>query len=117
MALYETREQAMQGCIRESDQAIKSAEQAIKRAENDECRLAWSNADTAMMAAKCAMQAHDELWELSKGDLTDEEFEAFEKAEIAMIKARNAQSAAAHAVDRANYYEGKKYGKHNKKRN
>lgn len=47
------------------------------------------------------MKAHDELWELSKGKLTDAEFEAFEKAEIAQAKARTAINAAAKAGEKA----------------
>ncbi len=45
------------------------------------------------------MQAHEALWELSGGELTEEEFAAFEKAEIAQTDAAKAERAAAAAVD------------------
>jgi hypothetical protein len=59
-------------------------------------------ADIATVAAKCAMQAHQELWKLSGGTLTDEEFEAFEAAEIAQAEARKATKAAADTVAKLN---------------
>ena len=99
--LYDTRKEAMEGCIREGEQAFTSAAKAVSYAEQGLTRLAWNCADTAKMAADCAMNAHDELWELSKGNLTDEEFEAFEKAEIVQAKARQAINAAAKAVEKA----------------
>ena len=99
--LYDTRKEAMEGCIREGEQAFTSAAKAVSYAEQGLTRLAWNCADTAKMAADCAMNAHDELWELSKGNLTDAEFDAFEKAEIAQAKARTAINAAAKAGEKA----------------
>lgn len=99
--LYDTRKKAMQGCIREGEQAFKSAEKAVSYSEQGLTRLAWNCADTAKMAADCAMKAHDELWELSKSKLTEAEFNAFEKAEVAMVKARQAINAAAKAGEKA----------------
>ncbi len=36
--------------------------------------------DSAHAFAVCAMQAHEALWELSGGELSEEEFTAFEQA-------------------------------------
>ena len=55
-------------------------------------------ADTAMTAAKCALQAHEALWELAHGKLTVEEQIWFEEAEIAQTNAHKAANAAANAV-------------------
>ncbi|MDE7082530.1 MAG: hypothetical protein K2O89_02345 [Clostridia bacterium] len=99
--LYNTRKQAKEACNRESEFAITYAERAVAYAEQGFVTKAWNCADTAKMAADSAMKAHDELWELSKGNLTEAEFEAFEKAEIAQAKARMAINAAAKAGEKA----------------
>ena len=99
--LYGTKKQAKEACKREGEFAITCAEKAVAYAEQGFVTKAWNCADTAKMAADCAMKAHDELWELSKGKLTDAEFEAFEKAEIAQAKARTAINAAAKAGEKA----------------
>ena len=99
--LYGTKKQAKEACKREGEFAITCAEKAVAYAEQGFVTKAWNCADTAKMAADSAMKAHDELWELSKGKLTDAEFEAFEKAEIALAKARTAINAAAKAGEKA----------------
>ena len=99
--LYNTRKQAKEACNREGEFAITYAERAVAYAEQGFVTKAWNCADTAKMAADSAMKAHDELWELSKGNLTEAEFEAFEKAEIAQAKARMAINAAAKAGEKA----------------
>lgn len=96
---YETRKEAAAACIREAEFTSHYSEAAIKYARNGECRRAWDLADTARMAARCAMQAHEDLWELAGEDMTEAEFDAFEKAEIAQIEATRAEHAAAAAVD------------------
>lgn len=88
--LYTNREDAKQGCEYEAATAIRYAEAAISYAREGKTGAAWRMAEIAHAAAKCAAQAHDELWEITNGDLTEEEFEAFEKAEIALIKANAA---------------------------
>ena len=55
-------------------------------------------ADAARVAADCVMQAHEELWEMAGEDMTAEEFEAFEAAEIAFQKAATAAKAAAGSI-------------------
>ena len=88
--LYTNRDEAKQGCEYEATTAIRYAEAAISYAREGKTGAAWRMAEIAHAAAKCAAQAHDELWELTDGELTDAEFEAFEKAEIALIKANAA---------------------------
>ena len=101
-SIYTTRKEAAEACRFEADIAKRYSELAIKKAANGECRAAWDMADTACMAAKCAMNAHEALWELAGEQLTDDEFDAFEKAEIAQGDAMKAKRAAAKAVEKAN---------------
>lgn len=97
--MYETRKAAAAACDYESTAASHFSKVAMEYARRGECRRAWSAADNARIAAKCAMQAHEALWELSGGELTEKEFAAFEKAEIAQTDAAKAERAAAAAVD------------------
>lgn len=48
------------------------------------------------------MQAHESLWALAGEDMTEAEFDAFEKAEIAQVSASRAERAAAAAVEKLN---------------
>lgn len=100
--MYETRKEAAEGCRYEASVAARFSNAAIEKAANGETSIAWKLADTARMAAKCAIQAHEALWELSGGELSDEEFDAFEAAEIAQINAKKAEKAAADAVNKLN---------------
>ena len=102
MKLYETRKDAMDACLMEAEHAKAFMEKAIKNADAGRCNAAWNMADTARMAAKCAMGAHDVLWELTGGEMTDEEFAAFEAAEVAWNNANRAEQAAAAAVEKQN---------------
>jgi hypothetical protein len=95
MRLYETREEAAQGCRASAKTAEHYMKAAERFAREGRKTSAWNMADTAKMAADCAMQAHEALWDLTNGKLTDEEFEAFEQAEIAQTNARKAARAAA----------------------
>ena len=100
MKLYETRTDAMNACRMEAGHAKNFTEKAIQNANAGRCSAAWSMADNARMAARCAMGAHDLLWELTGGELTEEEFEAFEAAEIAWNDANRAEKTAAAAVEK-----------------
>lgn len=97
--MYETRKAAAAACDYESTAASHFSKVAMEYARRGECRRAWSAADNARIAAKCAMQAHEALWELSGGELTEKEFAAFEKAEIAQMDATKAERATAAAVE------------------
>ena len=100
--LYDTRKEAAAACTYEAAAAKHYSKLALEFARNRKCRKAWDMADTATTAAKCAMQAHEALWELSGGELTEKEWAAFEAAEVAQVDARQAVRAAAAAVDQVN---------------
>lgn len=100
--MFETRKEAAAACIREAAFTSNYSNAAIEYAKRGECRKAWSLADTARTAARCAMQAHEDLWELAGEDMTEAEFDAFEKAEIAQTEAARAERAAAAAVEKLN---------------
>ena len=105
MSLYTTRQEAAAGCKAEAAAATRYGNAAIEKAAEGKCNAAWRMADIARTAATCAMQAHEALWDLSGGQLTEEEFEAFEAAEIAVMKANKAAKAAAAAVQKMNEKE------------
>lgn len=54
---------------------------AIRKAKEGKIGAAINMLDIAQMARTCAMQAHDELWKVSKGKLNDTEFKLFAGAE------------------------------------
>lgn len=60
----------------------KYAENGVKKAKEGKIGSAISLLDIAETAKKCADQVHEELWEVSKGNLTDEEFQLFAESEI-----------------------------------
>ncbi|OLR65181.1 transcriptional regulator [Peptoniphilus porci] len=57
------------------------AENGVKKAKEGKIGLAINFLDIAQTAKKCANQAHEDIWEVSQGKLTDEEFELFAEAE------------------------------------
>lgn len=57
------------------------AENAIIKAKERKIGSAINLLDMAQTAKTCADQVHEELWEESQGNLTDEEFELFSEAE------------------------------------
>ena len=99
---YTTRKEAADACKYEASAAERFSSAAIQAANNGECQKAWSLADQARTAARCAMQAHEDLWELAGERMTGAEFIAFEKAEVAQIDAAKAEHAAATAVEKRN---------------
>ena len=99
---YTTRKDAAEACRYEAAAAERFSSAAIMRAEKGETSSAWSMADMARTAARCAMQAHEDLWDLVGENMTGAEFEVFEKAEIAQTDAGRAERAAAEAVKKLN---------------
>ena len=85
--MYETRKEAADACKYEAAAAERFSTAAIRKASEGQCSAAWRLADQARMAARCAMQAHEALWALAGEDMTEAEFDAFEKAEIAQVSA------------------------------
>ena len=57
------------------------AENSIKKSKEGKVGAAINLLDIAGTAKKCADQVHEELWEISKGNLTDEEFQLFAESE------------------------------------
>ena len=100
--LDRNRKEAADACECEASQARYFSEAAIKAANRGDCGLAWAMADNARIAARCAMQAHEDLWELANGRLSEAEYEVFIQAEIAQRDATKAERAAAKAVEAAN---------------
>ena len=88
--MYQTRKEATEACKLESAAAKHYSKLANTNTAKGDYGKAWKMADIATVAAKCAMQAHEALWNLSGGKLTNEEFEAFEAAEIAQVEVRKA---------------------------
>lgn len=63
---------------------------AIRKAGDGKVGAAINMLDIAQMAKACAMQAHEELWKVSKGNLNNTEFELFSDAETLSQKIRKA---------------------------
>ncbi|MGF3066958.1 hypothetical protein [Facklamia sp. P12950] len=76
------KKEILQRLEREIRACKKYAETAIMRAREGKTDLAISLLDIANIAKTCAGQAHEELWDISQGDLTGEEFDIFAEAEI-----------------------------------
>ncbi len=57
------------------------AENSIKKSREGNIGSAINLLDIAGTAKKCADQIHEELWVVSKGNLTDEEFQLFADSE------------------------------------
>ena len=100
--MYGSRREAAAACEYEGTAASHFSKVAIQYAHRGLYRKAWDLVDTAQTAAKCAMQAHEELWALAGENLTEAEFKAFEKAEIGLRDASNAARVAAEAVRKQN---------------
>ena len=84
--LFETREQAMQGCLAESDVCARFSEKAIELFRQGKITEGFEWYELAKTASVCAMQAHEALWKMAKGELTEDEQRAFETAENAVGK-------------------------------
>lgn len=65
----------------ETENCKRYARNAAKKAKEKKIGAAINLFDIAKMAKTCADQVHEKLWEVSKGKLTDEEFEIFSESE------------------------------------
>lgn len=65
----------------ETEACKKYARSAAKKAKEQKIGSAINLFDIAKMAKTCADQVHEELWEVSKVELTDEEFKIFTESE------------------------------------
>lgn len=59
----------------------KYTESSIKKSKEGRIESAINFLEIAITAKKCASQAHEDLWNVSRGLLTDEEFELFAESE------------------------------------
>lgn len=57
------------------------AESSIKKAKEGKIGSAINLLDIAQTAKTCADQAHEELWKVTEGKLTNKEFKLFAEAE------------------------------------
>lgn len=85
-----TREDYVRMMQYEAKAALRFAARAEELIEQNILGTALEMIDTAITASKCAMQAHEKFWEIQNDDITDEEFEAIDRAEYAQIKVRAA---------------------------
>ena len=71
------------GCGAASDSMAASSAPAESEAVSTETPAESADEGDAdeVAAKKCADQLHEELWEVSKGNLTDEEFQLFTESE------------------------------------
>ena len=79
---YTSREDALIGCQNETANARQFLRSAEAVMDTNHIGKAIRMVESAHTFAVCAMQAHEALWELSGGELSEEEFIAFEQAEI-----------------------------------
>ena len=93
-----TREDYVRMMQYEADAVKRYAAAAERYAAEGHTAAAWEMADIAKTAATCAMQAHERLWEISGGNLTEEEFEVFCLAEEVQYTAKKAARAAAESL-------------------
>ena len=66
------------------------AESSIKKSKEGKTGAAINLLAIAGTAKKCTDQVHEELWEVSKGNLTDEEFQLFAESETLDRKIKKA---------------------------
>lgn len=79
--IYNNKKEALKGLQIETKAAKKYANLAFEKAMEGKRSSAINFLDIAQTAKKCADQAHEALWELSQGKLTEKEFEIFCEAE------------------------------------
>lgn len=68
-------------------------QRATERANEGRMTTAWELFDIAKCACECARQAHDDLWEVTKGELNSEEFELFCESESLWVLLDKAHEA------------------------
>lgn len=68
----------------ETRAGINFSNKAIEFAKDRKISKAWQMLDIAECALTCTNQVHDQLWDLTKGNLTSEEFEIFCQSETVL---------------------------------
>ena len=94
------RELAKLGCKVEAEHCLKLTEKAMECIEQGDLFKANRFLNNADCPFKCASNEHEDLWRLTGGDMTEEEWKYFELVEIAQIKFRNACNTWRAARDR-----------------
>ncbi|WP_449460484.1 hypothetical protein [Streptococcus suis] len=76
-----TKQALLERLVAETKAGINFSNKAIEFAKAGRISKAWDMLDTAKCALTCTNQVHEQLWEFTKGDLTDEEFDIFCQSE------------------------------------
>lgn len=76
-----TKQDLLERLAAETKAGINFSNKAIEFAKAGRISKAWDMLDTAKCALTCTNQVHEQLWDLTRGDLTSEEFDIFCKAE------------------------------------
>lgn len=79
------RTEILQDMIHETEVAKRYAKLGHEKLAEGDRSTALKFYDTVKCAANCAMQKHDELWNLVGEDMTGEEFEHFCEAETSYV--------------------------------
>lgn len=66
-------------------------DKAISLAKEGKMSAAINRMDIAVMAKNCALQRHSQLWDTTKGNVTEEEFELLAEAETLNSLIRKAE--------------------------
>lgn len=98
-SIYRNKHEALKGLESEMKVCRKYAKASEEKAKEGKIGVAINLLDIAQTAKTCADKAHKSLWEISKGNLTEKEFEIFcdsetlrqdiDKAYQVIKKARN----------------------------
>lgn len=87
------RKDILEAMIRETETAKKYTERALEKIEQGKRDKAVMFSDIVKCASQCAMQNHDELWELVGEDITEEEFKHFCEAETCYMDLQKLEKA------------------------
>lgn len=92
-SIYKNKKEALKGLKIEMEACRRFAKSSEERAKERKIGFAIRLLDNAQMAKECADKAHEALWELSGGNLTDEEYEIFCDAETLRMDINKAYEA------------------------
>ena len=76
-SIYRNKQEALKGLESEMKACRKYAKASEEKAKEGKIGVAINLLDIAQTAKTCAEQAHESLWELSKGNRKEKEFEIF----------------------------------------
>lgn len=80
--MEKARKEVFKHLVYENKMAQKYIRKAIELADKGKRDKAIKYFDLAKVANQCALQAHDQFWEVSNGDMTTEEFAEYYQAEL-----------------------------------